>query len=28
MHRDDLVLKAARAFEAVRPQNMRPLITD
>ena len=24
LHREDLVLKAARAFEAARPQNMRP----
>jgi aspartyl-tRNA(Asn)/glutamyl-tRNA(Gln) amidotransferase subunit A len=28
MHRDDLVLKAARAFEAARPQNMRPPLGD
>jgi aspartyl-tRNA(Asn)/glutamyl-tRNA(Gln) amidotransferase subunit A len=28
MHRDDLVLKAARAFEAARPQNMRPVFPD
>ena len=28
MHRDDLVLKAARAFEAARPQNMRPPLAD
>jgi aspartyl-tRNA(Asn)/glutamyl-tRNA(Gln) amidotransferase subunit A len=28
MHRDDLVLKAARAFEAARPCNMRPPLAD
>jgi aspartyl-tRNA(Asn)/glutamyl-tRNA(Gln) amidotransferase subunit A len=28
MHRDDLVLRAARAFEAASPQNMRPAFAD